>query len=120
MQIGVMFWADRDDFADILALGVRSGQLGIGGGVNLSPEFASYWKSVLTREHFSIATIVCAYEGESYTDISTVERTVGFIPPSTRADRERRTLLASDFAAELGRPRHRLPHRLRPLRSQFP
>jgi len=99
-----MFWADRDDFAEILALGVRSGQLGIGGGVDLTPEFTSHWKAILAQEHFSIATVVCAYEGESYSDIATVERTVGFIPRSTRDARERRTLAISDFAAALGVP----------------
>ena len=114
MEIGVMFWADagraplvresRDDFSEILSLGVRCGQLGIGGSIHLTPEFASDWKTALAREHFSIATVVCAYEGESYADIATVERTVGFIPRSTRDARERRTMQVSDFAAILGVP----------------
>ena len=47
----------------------------------------------------------------------TVQRTVGFIPPATRAEREARTLAVSDFAAELGVPGHRHPCRLRARRQ---
>ena len=104
MEIGVIFWAGRDDFSEILSLGVRSGQLGIGGAIDLTPEFAAHWKTALAHANFSIATVVCAYQGESYADIATVERTVGFIPPATRSAREQRTLAASDFAASLGAP----------------
>ncbi len=43
-----------------------------------------------------------SYAGESYADIPTVQRTVGFIPPATRAEREARTYAISDFAAALG------------------
>ena len=45
--------------------------------------------------------MVCAYNGEDYADIPTVQRTVGFIPRATREERENRTLEASDFAAAL-------------------
>ena len=47
-------------------------------------------------------TVFAAYNGESYADIPTVERTVGFIPQASREERERRTLQVSDFAAALG------------------
>jgi sugar phosphate isomerase/epimerase len=46
--------------------------------------------------------VFAAYIGEDYADISTVQRTVGFVPPDTRAERELRTLAVADFAAELG------------------
>jgi sugar phosphate isomerase/epimerase len=102
MEIGVMFWSGRDNLADLKKLGVSSGQLGIGGDAVLTPEFTEQWKSSLAAENFSVATVVCAYTGEDYADIPTVERTVGFIPPATRAEREQRTKDASDFAAALG------------------
>ena len=100
MEIGVMFWAGRDDLEEIKSLGVKCGQLGIGGDVALTPEFASQWKRAI--DGFHIETVVCAYTGEDYADIPTVQSTVGFIPASTRAAREQRTRDASDFAAALG------------------
>ena len=101
MDIGVMFWAGRDDLAEIRSM-VDCGQLGIGGDIDLTPEFTAQWKASLGD--FRIATVVCAYTGESYADIPTVQATVGFMPHSTRAERERRTIEVSDFAASLGVP----------------
>src|SRR5258708_26563929 len=102
MEIGVMFWAGRDDLAEIRRLGVSVGQLGIGDQVELTPAFAEQWQSALASEQFRVATVVCAYHGEDYADIPTVQRTVGFIPAATREAREQRTIEASDFAAALG------------------
>src|SRR5277367_4270062 len=104
MEIGVMFWAGRDDLAEIKALGVSCGQLGIRGDIALTEEFTSEWKRALQREQFSVVTVVCAYDGENYADIPSVRRSVGFTPPHTRAARERRTMQASDIAAALGVP----------------
>ena len=87
LEIGVMFWAGRDDLAEIKSLGVRCGQLGIGGDIALTPAFTEQWKAALAREQFKVATVVCAYQGESYADIPTVQQTVGFIPSKTRESR---------------------------------
>jgi sugar phosphate isomerase/epimerase len=97
-----MFWAVRDPLPRIKALGVRCGQLGVAGGLNLDSAFAARWKEDLAREEFVLVTVFAAYNGENYADIPTVERTVGFIPPATRQERERRTYEISDFAAALG------------------
>jgi L-ribulose-5-phosphate 3-epimerase len=102
MEIGVMFWAVRDDLATIKSLGVSCGQLGIGPDVQLSPAVMAEWKAALAREKFRLATVFCSYRGERYDDIPTVQSSVGFIPAATRAERERRTFEVSDFAAELG------------------
>jgi sugar phosphate isomerase/epimerase len=102
MEIGVMFWAERDHLAGIKALGVRCGQLGIPGCMELTETAAEDWKAAIAQEQFTIVTVFAAYNGESYADIPTVERTVGFIPESTRAEREQRTKEISDFAAVLG------------------
>jgi len=99
---GVMFWAERDDLAVIAALGVRYGQLGIPGGMKLDSAAAAHWKQALAAAGITAVTVVAAYEGEDYANIPTVQRTVGFIPPATRAAREARTLAVSDFAAALG------------------
>ncbi len=104
MEIGVMFWAGRDDLRVIRSLGVECGQLGIGAGIALTPQFTEEWKSAIARERFRVVTAVCAYEGEDYADIPTVQQTVGFIPQATRSAREQRTREVSDFAAGLGVP----------------
>jgi len=106
LEIGVMFWAGRDALAtvrEIKSFGVRSGQLGIAGDTPLAGAAAA-WRSALQSEEFTLVTAFCAYIGEDYADIPTVQRTVGFIPPATREEREQRTYEVSGFAAELGVP----------------
>lgn len=102
MEIGVMFWAGRDNLAELRGLGVQSGQLGVGGDAPLTSAAAVEWREAIGESQFSVATVVCAYTGEDYADIPTVQRTVGFIPRATRQVREQRTIEASDFAAALG------------------
>jgi len=97
-----MFWAERDDLAVIGGLGVRYGQLGIPGGMALNAAAAEQWKQKLAATGITVVTVFAAYDGEDYADIPTVQRTVGFVPPATRAVREARTLAVSDFAAGLG------------------
>lgn len=99
---GAMFWADRDHLSEIKALGVRCGQLGIPGSLDLGGNQAADWKAEIEQEEFTIVTVFAAYNGESYADIPTVQRTVGFIPEVTRLHRERRTYEVSDFAAAIG------------------
>ena len=101
---GAMFWAERDHLHEIQALGVRCGQLGLAGGLELTRPVAADWRIALEHQDFTLVTVFAAYTGESYADIPTVQRTVGFIPPETRAERERRTLDVSDFAAALDAP----------------
>jgi len=99
---GVMFWAGRDELEVVKGLGVRCGQLGIPGDFEWSDAAAQSWKEALQREAFTLVTVVAAYNGEDYADKPTVQRTVGFVPPATREERERRTYLVSDIAAALG------------------
>jgi sugar phosphate isomerase/epimerase len=98
-----MFWAGRDPaetLAELTALGLRCGQLGLPGYLDLA--CAPAWKSALHSAAFRVYTVFAAFEGESYADIPTVQQTVGFIPPATRAVREARMLAVSDFAVSLG------------------
>ena len=104
LEVGVMFWAGPDAAQTIRrakAAGVRAGQLGIPPDMQLAGA-ADSWRKALEAERFTVVTVFGAYKGESYADIPTVQRTVGFIPPATRAEREGRTCEISDFAAALG------------------
>jgi sugar phosphate isomerase/epimerase len=107
MEIGVMFWGGRDPVETLRenkALGVRCGQIGISGDIDIGAGAQAAWKSALAAEQFTLLTVFAAFNGESYADIPTVQQTVGFIPPATRAEREKRMLECSDFAAALGVP----------------
>jgi sugar phosphate isomerase/epimerase len=101
-ETGVMFWAGRDTLEEICSLGVRCGQLGIPGDLPLDDLVSAKWKAEIEAANFTVVTVVAAYNGESYADIPTVQRTVGFIPQATRREREERTREISDFAAALG------------------
>ena len=104
-EIAVMFWAGEDPaetLAALTQLGIHSGQLGIPGDLDLS--CAPAWREALLAARFRVYTVFAAYRGESYADIPTVQRTVGYIPPATRKERESRTLAVSDFAAAIGAP----------------
>ncbi len=95
-----------------MRLGIHSGQLGIPGDLDLA--CAPQWRDALHAAGFYVYTVFAAYNGEDYADIPTVQRTVGFIPPATRDERERRTLAVSDFAAVIRAHRAlRDAHRLR-------
>jgi sugar phosphate isomerase/epimerase len=105
LEVGVFFWAEPDALQTVRtvkSLNVRIGQLGVAGDIKLTPETAAAWKSALAAEGFSLVTVFAAYDGESYADIPTVQRTVGFIPRATRAQRETRTQEVIDFGAALG------------------
>lgn len=105
LETAVMFWAGRDPaqtIAELTALGIRSGQLGIPGDLDVA--CAPQWRDALSAAGFRVFTVFAAYDGESYADIPTVQRTVGFIPPATREARESRTLAVSNFAAVIGAP----------------
>jgi sugar phosphate isomerase/epimerase len=98
-----MFWAGRDPaetLAELKRLGIECGQIGVAGDLDMG--CAREWRETLEGENFPVYTVVAAYKGESYADIPTVRNTVGFIPPATRAEREKRTLEVSDFADALG------------------
>src|SRR2546423_12727212 len=104
LEIGVMFWGGKDPvetLRELKSLGVRCGQIGIPGDMELRGAGAA-WRRAIAAENFTIFTAFAAFNGESYADIPTVQKTVGFIPRATRAEREKRMLAVSDFAAEVG------------------
>lgn len=106
LDIGLMFWAGKDPretLREIKALGIHCGQLGIPGDMPLAGA-ADAWREALEEEEFELTTVFAAFAGEEYTNIPTVLRTVGFIPPYTRADREGRMMGVGAFAGMLGVP----------------
>jgi L-ribulose-5-phosphate 3-epimerase len=105
LETGVMFWAGRnpaETLAELTALGVRCGQLALPGDLDLNCVGA--WREALQTANFTVYTVFATFTGEDYADKPTVVRTVGFIPPATRAEREKRTCDVSDFAKALGAP----------------
>ena len=113
LQVGVMFWtggvlgmdaSPGEIAAMVKSLGVRCGQIGIHGEADLGPASQAAWKEALAAHDLTVVTSFPAFVGESYADIPTVEKTVGYIPSATRQEREKRTYEASDFAHALGIP----------------
>jgi sugar phosphate isomerase/epimerase len=107
LETGVMFWSwhgPEETVREVKSLGVRCGQFGIPGDLALGPEAAAKWKAAFAGEGFTVVTVFAAYNGEDYADIPTVERTVGFIPEATRAEREQRSYEVIEFAAAIGAP----------------
>jgi sugar phosphate isomerase/epimerase len=105
LEIGVMFWAGRDPAAtlsELMGLGVQCGQLGIPGNLDLG--CAGQWRDALAAAEFPVYTVFAAFDGEDYADVPTVQRTVGFIPAGTRAERERRMREVIGFAKIIDAP----------------
>ena len=103
LEVAVLLWAGDDPdetLPALLRLGIRRGQVGLRGDLDLS--CASEWKSALQGANFTATAVCAAYAGEEYADIPTVNRTVGFVPPQTRAERETRTRQVIEFGAAIG------------------
>src|SRR5690606_36142501 len=56
----------------------------------------------LSELGITLTAVFGGFEGESYADIPTVSRTVGLVPPETRAERLQEMKEISDFARRLG------------------
>ena len=107
LPIGVFYWIGEDPaatVAEIAALDAEVCQLAVTGEVRLTSGLAAGYRTALAAAGLRAVTVFAAYEGESYADIATVQRTVGFLPRATRASRERRTREVIDFAAAAGIP----------------
>jgi sugar phosphate isomerase/epimerase len=85
----------------VKSFGLRAGQLGFPGDYSLEGA-AEVWDDALRSARFTPVTVVCSYQGEDYADIPTVQRTVGLVPSSTRAERIARTKAVADVGKDLG------------------
>lgn len=112
LQVGVMFWtggelgieAPADEIAaSVRALGVSCGQIGLH-VPDLDDAAAEAWRRALDEHGITVVTAWPGFAGESYASIPVCAATVGYVPPATRGERERRTYRVSDFARKLGVP----------------
>jgi len=65
-------------------------------------EQAEQFLAKLKEFGITISVVFGGFEGESYADIPTVVRTIGLVPPETRAERTQEMKEISDFARVLG------------------
>ena len=86
----------------IEALGVPTIQLHAPQPAKRNAESAASLREHLDRIGVRCTAVFGGFEGESYADIPTVERTVGLVPPETRESRLAEMREISDFAKHLG------------------
>ena len=65
-------------------------------------QHAEQFLSQLSELGIQITVVFGGFEGESYADIPTCQRTVGLVPPETRAERTQELKEIADFARLLG------------------
>lgn len=65
-------------------------------------ENADQFLARLDQMGISLTAVFGGFEGESYADIPTTQRTVGLVPPETRAARTQEMMEIADFARLLG------------------
>jgi sugar phosphate isomerase/epimerase len=85
-------------------LGVPTIQLHAPAKETRTEERAKRFLEVLDKFGIQITVVFGGFEGESYADIPTVARTVGLVPPATRAARLQEMKEIADFARVLGVP----------------
>ncbi len=69
---------------------------------NRSAAEAAQAADELHRLNVEVTCVFAGFDGESYADIPTVERTVGLVPPETRRERIAELKDIADFAAQMG------------------
>ncbi|NUQ65275.1 MAG: sugar phosphate isomerase/epimerase [Pirellulales bacterium] len=67
-----------------------------------TPKVAEKFVAKLNEIGVKISVVFGGFEGESYADIPTVIKTVGLVPPETRAERTQEMKEIADFARLLG------------------
>jgi len=67
-----------------------------------TPENARRFLDRLAELGIRVTVVFAGFEGESYADIPTCQRTVGLVPPETRAERVQELKEIADFARLLG------------------
>ena len=105
MAVGVMLGVGEnptESIRKVLDVGVNNAQMGRPGDEWLAGEKAAELKKAIDDSGITITTVFCGFDGESYADIPTVRRTVGFVPKDTRAARLAKAKEISDFAKVLG------------------
>lgn len=83
-------------------LGVPTIQLHAPQEATRTEQHAERFLAQLRELGIRITVVFGGFEGESYADIPTCQRTVGLVPPETRAERTREMKEIADFARLLG------------------
>src|SRR5580704_11665898 len=83
-------------------LGVPTIQLHTPCAASRTPARAKEFLARVTDLGMEITVVFGGFEGESYADIPTVKRTVGLVPPETRAARLKEMKEIADFTRLLG------------------
>jgi sugar phosphate isomerase/epimerase len=83
-------------------LGVTTIHLHAPSAAERSPGRAQEFLARLAESGLSVTVVFGGFDGESYADIPTVARTVGLVPPGTRAARLAEMRQIADFARRLG------------------
>lgn len=83
-------------------LGVHTVHLHTPHAESRTPARAKEFNQKLSDLGIKITVVFAGFEGESYADIPTVERTVGLMPRETRAARTKELKEIANFARELG------------------
>lgn len=83
-------------------LGIPTIQLHAPSAATRTEEHAERFLRRLQELGISLTAVFGGFEGESYADIPTTQRTVGLVPPDTRAQRTAEMQQIADFARRLG------------------
>ncbi|MFN7730331.1 MAG: sugar phosphate isomerase/epimerase family protein [Pirellula sp.] len=83
-------------------LGIPSIQLHTPHASGRTPAAAEAFLKKLDEYGIELTCVFGGFDGESYADIPTVERTIGLVPPETRAARLKEMKEIADFARLLG------------------
>jgi sugar phosphate isomerase/epimerase len=98
----------RDDPSDAMAavrsLGMSVIQVGRLEDQWYSADGARRYRGLLRRSGVTASACVVVHAGESYDDLASVARTVGYLPATTCEERVQHSLAVADFAAGIGAP----------------
>jgi sugar phosphate isomerase/epimerase len=88
----------------VQSLGFPTCQLSCVGGRFLTSKTDDALREAMQRTGVEVTTLFLGFDGESYADIPTIQRTVGLIPDDVREERIRVALEMSDRAKAFGFP----------------
>lgn len=105
MAVGLMLGVGddpRESLRKATEVGVDNVQLGCPPDQYLSGSGSETLKRAIQESGLTVTTVFVGFPEESYADIPTVRRTVGYVPRETRAARVAKTRQIADFARALG------------------
>jgi sugar phosphate isomerase/epimerase len=82
-------------------LGISTVQLHAPHASSRTPKHAEQFLAEIKKYHITLTAVFGGFDGESYADIPTVERTVGLVPKATRAARLAEMKEIATFAKQL-------------------